>query len=200
MPVTTLDQRTALVLIDLQLGATWLLGAEAMDPVVAAAARVAASFRERRLPVVLVKVDFQADGSDRPHNRVSVERVAGTPPADWARIITTLGPVATDVVITKRTTGAFHGTDLDLLLRRRGVTGMVIGGVTTSMGVEATARDAYDRGYNVTFAVDAMTDADPAAHRHCVEKVFPVLGEVDTVTAITGHLDRPADFASSAMP
>jgi nicotinamidase-related amidase len=50
-------------------------------------------------------------------------------------------------------------------------------GVATSSGVEATARNAYDHGYNVTLVVDAMTDLSPDAHRHSVETIFPQLGE-----------------------
>ncbi len=60
---------------------------------------------------------------------------------------------------------------------RRGVTQVVLTGVATSIGVESTARSAYDLGYNVTLVVDAMTDRDADAHRHSVEKIFPRLGE-----------------------
>lgn len=52
-------------------------------------------------------------------------------------------------------------------------------GISTSAGVEATARSAYDLGYNVVLVVDAMTDRDADSHRHSVEKIFPRLGETD---------------------
>ena len=82
--------------------------------------------------------------------------------------------------MTKQRWGAFLGTDLDDYLRRRGVTQIVLTGVATSIGVESTARSAYDLGYNVTLVVDAMTDRDADAHRHSVEKIFPRLGETAT--------------------
>ena len=82
-----------------------------------------------------------------------------------------------DHLVTKQSWGAFLGTSLDDYLRRRGVTQLVLTGVATSAGVESTARSAYDLGYNVTLVVDAMTDRDPDAHRHCVEKLFARLGE-----------------------
>jgi nicotinamidase-related amidase len=66
---------------------------------------------------------------------------------------------------------------LDELLRLHGVTQIVLTGVATSIGVESTARSAYDLGYNVTLVVDAMTDRDADAHRHSVEQIFPRLGE-----------------------
>jgi hypothetical protein len=82
---------------------------------------------------------------------------------------------------------AFHGTDLDVQLRRRGVTGIVLGGVVTSLGVESTGRAGYDHGYNLTFA-DAMTNPDPAAHEHSVRVTFPKFGEIDTGAAINAAL------------
>jgi len=105
-------------------------------------------------------------------------------PSTISSTVTPAPTPPTDVVITKRQPGAFHGTDLDLQLRRRGSTGIVLCGVATSLGVESTARAAYDHGYNVTFAVDAMTDFNPAAHQHSVEVVFPRFGEVDTTERI----------------
>jgi nicotinamidase-related amidase len=76
--------------------------------------------------------------------------------------------------------GAFIGTSLDETLRLRGVTQVFLTGVATSLGVESTARSAYDYGYNVVLVVDAMTDRDADAHRHSVEKIFPRLSETAT--------------------
>jgi nicotinamidase-related amidase len=94
----------------------------------------------------------------------------------------------TDLVVTRHQPGAFHGTDLDVHLRRRHVTGIVLGGVATSRSVESTARAGYDHGYNVTFAGDAMADMDPVAHDHCLAVTFPHLGEIDTTAAISAAL------------
>lgn len=188
MPLTTLDERTALVIIDLQRGIEMLLGREAMADTVRHAARLADAFRNRKLPVILVRVDFSADGMDRPRNRVTIQRPFRTPPPNWAEILDELAPVISDLIVTKRQPGAFYGTDLDLHLRRRGITNIVIGGVMTSLGVESTARAAYDHGYNVTFASDAMMDRNPAAHEHCLGTIFPMLGEVDTTERIVAAL------------
>jgi nicotinamidase-related amidase len=79
--------------------------------------------------------------------------------------------------VTKRTWGAFYGTDLDLQLRRRGVTQIVLAGLTTSIGVESTARAAYEHGYHVTLATDAMADLDLQAHRNSIQRIFPLLGQ-----------------------
>jgi nicotinamidase-related amidase len=192
MPVTTVDERVALVLIDLQHGIVGLAErfGVASGETVATAAALAEAFRSRDLPVILVRVAFSADGADVPRNRTTVPRSFGDPPANWAEIVPELKQTATDLLVTKRQPGAFYGTDLDLQLRRRGITNIVLGGISTSAGVEATARSAFDHGYNVTFAADAMADLDPASHTWSVEKIFPKLGEVDTTDVIVRKLDQ----------
>ena len=190
MPVTTLDARTALVLIDLQYGITGVVDRATLAQPVARAGELAASFRARGLPVVLVRTNFSADGADAPRNRTSVVRPSGRPPANWTEPLSDVDAQPSDVVVIKHQPGGFYGTDLDLQLRRRGVTGIVLGGVATSLGVESTGRAAYDHGYNVTYAADAMTDPDPGAHEHSVHVTFPKFGEVDTTAAVIAALPR----------
>jgi len=192
VPLTSLDPRTALVLVDLQKGVASLLGPEVLAGPLAAAAELAAAFRERSLPVVLVRVNFSPDGADAPRNRTGVSRPAARPPADWAEPLPELHPQPSDLVVIKHKPGAFHGTDLDLQLRARGITGIVLGGFATSLGVESTGRAGYDHGYNLTFAVDALVDLTPRAHEHSVNVTFPLFGEVDTAAAIVSALDATA--------
>jgi nicotinamidase-related amidase len=66
----------------------------------------------------------------------------------------------------------------------------VLAGVSTSAGVESTARSAHDHGHHVVLATDAMADHDPDSHRHSLERVFPKLGETATSAEIIGFLDR----------
>src|SRR5271163_2410393 len=112
------------------------------------------------------------------------------PAADWADIVPELDPQASDVRVTKMQWGAFYGTALDLQLRRRGVTQIVLCGIATSIGVESTARDAYERGYNVTLAVDAMTDMKAEAHDNSLARIFPRLGETGTTDAVLALLEK----------
>jgi nicotinamidase-related amidase len=88
------------------------------------------------------------------------------------------------VIITKRQWGAFYGTELDLQLRRRGVDTIVLCGISTSIGVESTARDAYERGYNQIFVEDAMAARDVEEHRHTVRSLFPRIGRVRTTEEV----------------
>jgi nicotinamidase-related amidase len=84
--------------------------------------------------------------------------------------------------------GAFYGTGLERILRRRGVTQVFVAGVATSLGVESTARQAFDHGYNVVLVTDAMTDLDAEMHRNAVEKVFPRIGERSLTADVVAKL------------
>src|SRR5262249_26358813 len=146
--------------------------------VVERAARLAAAFRRHGLPVVLVNVAGGAPGrTERP-------RPGGELPADWAELVPELDPQPGDVRRTKHPWGAVPDTPPDEELRARGVTQVVLAGISTSIGVETTARAAYEHGYNVVLATDAMTDRDAEAHRGSVERIFPRLGETGTTDEI----------------
>ncbi len=143
-----------------------------MSDTVTRSAQLARAFRQRGLPVILVNVSGPAPGrTDAGHPNYAF-------PPDWTEFVAELEQHPGDRVLTKQCWGAFSGTDLDAYLRGHRVTQIVLTGVATSIGVESTARNAYDLGYNVTLVVDAMTDRDADAHRHSVEKIFPRLGEV----------------------
>lgn len=81
-----------------------------------------------------------------------------------------------DVVVTKRRASAFAGTDLELVLRARGVDTLAIAGVATSAMVAATCYDAADRGYRVTVLRDGCADSDASVHDLFIDKVFPSRG------------------------
>ena len=93
-----------------------------------------------------------------------------------------------DILITKRQWGAFYGTELDLQLRRRGITQIVLGGISTNIGVESTARAAWEHGYAVVFAEDAMSAQNAEQHRFAVETIFPRLGRVRSTAQVLDAL------------
>lgn len=187
MPVTKLDTTAALIVIDLQKGIVNLPTVHPTAEIVDRSAQLARRFRERGLPVVLVNVTGGAPGrTDSARPRISF-------PEDWTELVPELERHVDDHLVSKQRVGAFIGTSLDDYLRQRGVTQVVLTGVATSAGVEATARSAYDYGYNVVLVVDAMTDRDADAHRHSVERIFPRLGE----TAITDDVLKLLKNASA---
>jgi len=182
MSVTKLDARTALVVIDLQKGLVSYPTIHPISDMVAKSKKLAAAFRERGLPVVLVNVTGGAPG------RTEQQRPAGERPLEWADLIPELGARDSDIRVTKRTWGAFPHTDLEVKLREAEVTQIVLTGIATSIGVESTAREAYALGFNVTLATDAMTDMDERAHENSIRKIFPKLGETGTVDEVLGLL------------
>lgn len=182
MPVTTLDPQTALVVVDLQKGILSLPTVHPAAGVVANAALLAAVFRQHGRPVVLVNVAGRAPG------RTDVAPSFGQLPPDWTELVPELDRQPGDHIVTKRTWGAFTYTDLADHLRSLGVTQVVLAGVATSIGVESTARQAYELGFNVTLAVDAMTDRTPEAHENSLRHIFPRLGETGTTREILALL------------
>jgi len=174
MPLTKLDTTAALIVIDLQKGIAALPTVHPTGEIIDRAAQLARAFRERGLPVVLVNVTAAAPGrTDAGMHNFSF-------PADWTELVPELEQHPEDHIVSKQRPGAFIGTSLDGFLRQHGVTQVFLVGISTSSGVEATGRSAYDHGYNVVFVVDAITDRNADAHRHSVEKIFPKLGETDT--------------------
>jgi len=185
MALTQLDPNTALIIVDLQKGIIGARFLHSIDEVVTRARALADKFRALGLPVVLVNVTGTAPGRTEQPPRQT------TPiPAGWTDFIAELNQQPDDIVVTKRTWGAFANTHLEAQLRTRRVTQVVIAGVSTATGVEATARQAYEQGFNVTLAVDAMTDIRPEAHRHSTANIFPRLGETGTTAEIIDLLDR----------
>nr|WP_158811007.1 isochorismatase family protein [Beijerinckia sp. L45] len=186
MPLTTLDPKTALIVIDLQKGIVALAARNGVDDVVKKARALADVFRARQLPVVLVNVADSAPGrTERP-------RLSAPFPDGWTDLLPELGQQPTDITVTKRTWGAFASTDIEQRLRALAVTQVVVVGVATGTGVEATARQAYEAGFNVTLATDAMTDLRPEAHDYSIANVFPRLGETGTTQEIIDLMNRSA--------
>ncbi|KVN47516.1 hydrolase [Burkholderia territorii] len=184
MSTTRLDTQTALVVIDLQKGIVALPAAHPVAPVIEHTHELLDAFRSRGLPVVLVNVAGGAPG--RTQQQVRLDAL----PADWTDLLPELNRQPSDHVVTKKTWGAFTGTGLDAHLKAAGVTQIVLAGIATSIGVESTARQAHELGYNVTLAVDAMTDLNADAHANSVERLFPRLGETGSTQEIIALLDR----------
>ena len=185
MPLSALDERTALVVIDLQQGITSYPTAHPAGDIIRRAAALAQAFRRHHLPVVLVNVTGGAPGRTEQPRRTDF-------PAGWADLVPELQAQDGDYRVTKRTWGAFTNTGLESMLRDNGVTQVVIAGISTSAGVESTARHAHELGFNVTLAIDAMTDTNADAHGNSISRIFPRLGETGTTQEIIGLLDARA--------
>jgi len=186
MTVTTLDPKTALIVVDLQKGIVSRPIVHPMEGVVKHVGALTEAFRGHGLPVVLVNVAGGAPGrTEQPRGHREL-------PAGWTDLIPELNRQSQDHVVTKHTPGAFTNTGLEAHLRVLGVTQVVIVGVATSNGVEITARQAYELGFNVAFATDAMTDLHAEAHDYSITRIFPRIGETGTTREIIDLLEKSA--------
>jgi nicotinamidase-related amidase len=173
-------QSTALVLIDLQKGILGYALAPTTGPeLLARGQALAERFRAAKATVVLVNVAFSADGGDMLRQRVDEAPPvpAGGFPAGWSEFPPGLMQPG-DLLITKRQWSAFYGTELDLQLRRRGIRSIVLGGVSTQIGVESTARQAYERGYELLIVKDATTSSVAEGHAMSMKHVLPRLARL----------------------
>jgi nicotinamidase-related amidase len=185
MPLTTIDPSAALIVIDLQKG---IVSGNFIHPIAEVIDRTRVLidvFRATNLPVVLVNVAGRAPGRTEQGPRGNLSFSEG-----WTDLLPQLDQQPSDIVVTKRSWGAFATTDLERQLRSRGVTQVVVTGVVTSGGVEATARQAYEQGFNVTLAIDAMTDVREEAHEYSNKSVFPRLGETGSAQEVISLLER----------
>jgi len=186
--------RSALVLIDLQQGITGFGRApHAAATVLANAARLAGHFHARGALVVRVKVGWLAGFPDML--KQTTDQAAPTPagglPPNWWDDPAELPSRPQDLQIVKRQWNAFHGTELDLQLRRRGITTLVLGGIVTHIGVEGTARAAWELGYQLVIAEDSCSAAAAEPHQASMQHVMPRLGHVRSTVQI---LETPTDM------
>jgi nicotinamidase-related amidase len=169
-------QTSALVLIDLQNG---VLGRKLepvpADELVARGKALARRFRAAGAPVVLVNAVPTLGGPERQVDEPSP--MPKTLPAGFADLAPGLAEPG-DILVTKSTWGAFFRTDLDSELKRRGVLTIVLGGVATHIGVDTTARQAWDLGYELVIARDATTSMAVEPHEGTMRHIFPRIARV----------------------
>jgi nicotinamidase-related amidase len=191
-PLSIDRSKTALVVIDLQKGIAGRKTAPYLPEVVVRnSATLADAFRKNGMPVFLVHVTPSPDGKDALRPLADAARPVQPPSPDWAEFVPEIGPKPGDFVITKRQWGAFHGTELDLELRRRGISTIILCGISTNIGVESTARFAYEYGYNQIFAEDAMSALAEEEHHSTISTIFPRIGLVRKTKEIVACLLNP---------
>ncbi|WP_247900072.1 hydrolase [Paenibacillus pabuli] len=169
--------KTALIVIDLQKWLGTQYAPHSAEQVVTRAAAMVQAFREAGAFVGLVRVSTK-DFKDMPRPLLDQAPPSLNLVPGWDEIVPEIGVTDTDHLITKRQWGAFYGTDLDLQLRRRGITTIVLCGIASGIGVDTTAREAFAHGYQLIFATDAMTGFSEEEHEHVIKVIFPRIGRI----------------------
>jgi nicotinamidase-related amidase len=203
--------RTALVIIDMQrdflepggFGAALGNDVSRLRTAVAPCRAVLDAARARGLLVIHTREGHRPDLSDAP--RLKVDRgdpalrigapgpmgrilVRGEPGHD---IIAELYPQAGEPVIDKPGKGAFYQTDLDLMLRNRGIETLLVAGVTTEVCVNTTVREANDRGYRCIVLADCCASYFPEFHAAGLAMIKAqggIFGSVAASQAVLGAL------------
>jgi nicotinamidase-related amidase len=174
---------TALVLIDLQRG---ILGGStaphAATAIYERSMRLAQRFRAANSLVVRVRVAFSPGFVDALRQPVDQPTNFAAMTPGWEEFPDSIP--AGDLVITKRQWNAFYGTELDLQLRRRGINRIVLGGISTSIGVESTARSAAEQGYELLVAEDLCSAAHAEMHAFSFRYILPRLARITNSDAI----------------
>ncbi|MFF8773564.1 isochorismatase family protein [Kitasatospora sp. NPDC015120] len=192
---------TALVCIDLQ-GANLSHGAEPHSPeeVLGQSLRLLDAARAAGSLVVHVRTSFLPDESDSLQP-LRIERMRPARPhrePGWDELLPEVAPTPTEPVIAKRSWNAFHGSDLDVQLRRHGITTIVLLGMSTNFGVEGTGRAAYEHYYNVVFAKEAMSSVTAEGHAFSVTNILPLIGVVRSVDEIARAFAGAPDDEAAA--
>ncbi|BAX92197.1 hydrolase [Mycobacterium shigaense] len=177
---------TALVLIDLQNGIVNMpLAPSTGHQVINVARQLADYFRKFNAPVVLVNVTYPINR--RPVTDTPMPPLPELMPPGWDSIVAELGEHDSDIRVTKDGWGAFASTQLDNELRIRGISSIVLAGIATNFGVEQTAREALQLGYEVICVPDAMASLSKAHHDFAIQHIFPLIGRVRTSSEILGQ-------------
>jgi nicotinamidase-related amidase len=180
--------RTALLIMDYQAGILGRLpGAEDL---LARAAEAIALVRGQGGYVGYVRVGFADADFDAvpPHSRFA-PLLATAGPAMHAdspdtAVHDAVAPEPGDIVVRKTRVGAFSTTDLDAQLRERGITNLILAGISTSGVVLSTVRDAADRDYQVLVLADGCADPQPGVHEFLTEKIFPRQARVISIAEL----------------
>jgi len=185
--ITALDKNTALVLIDFQNMVVETPVAHSIDEILNNTNKLIAAFRNKNLPIVFVNV--KPKDALWIKSRKDVKMPAFPNDENLYKITNKLNTDSGDIFITKHTWNAFFETALQEQLQKNSITGIVLAGISTSIGVEGTARAASELGYNISFALDAMSDRSQEAHEKSLQFIFPRIGETGTTADIIVMLE-----------
>jgi nicotinamidase-related amidase len=176
---------TALLVMDVQNG---IVGRFAGKPgALAPLERAVSAARTAGVQVIFVRIAFRAGYPEvSPKNKAfsGIAERGGMTVSDAAtQIHPSVAPRPDEPVVTKLRVSAFAGSDLEVLLRSRGIETLVLTGIATSGVVLSTLIEAADKDYGLTVLSDACLDSDPEVHRVLTEKLFQRRADVMTADA-----------------
>jgi ureidoacrylate peracid hydrolase len=149
--------------------------------------------RQSNLPIIF----FRTTHSDWTNSPSWLKRMEGAgekmricAPDSWGSNFYNVSPKEGDCIVTKHRYSAFIGTDLDLILKSRGIAYILVTGVATNVCVESTARDGYHRDYNVILIEDCCGAYDKAEHAATLNNISKFFGTVTTAETLIATLGK----------
>ncbi len=184
-------QKTAIVVIDLQKGITQMpTEPHSTKTVIENTVKLVEASRKNEMPVFLVHVTPSPDLKDSLHPISDTSFQMKSYDPSWSEYVPELKVQSGDFQIIKHQWGAFYGTELDLQLKRRAIDTIILCGISTNLGVESTARFAYEFGFNQIFVSDAMAARSKEEHEHPLKYIFPRLGLVRSTMEVLSALNK----------
>jgi nicotinamidase-related amidase len=186
------DQKRALLIMDVQQGIINNLGDRATEYLQRVSKAVDAA-RQSGIPVIFVVVRFRKGYPElSPNNKMFGALRERSWDMDETSDLTKpmITPQEDELVIAKKRVSAFAGSDLEMILNARGITELILCGVSTSGVVLSTLRYAADKDYRLSVLSDCSSDQDEEVHRVLTEKVFPRQAEVLTLEQWTQKLNN----------
>lgn len=162
---------TALLIMDVQAGI--IDRAHNKDDYLAEVRKIIDFAHQINLPVILVVVGFRMGVPEISTSNKMFGAIKAATPSTFIEPQPLISPLENDVVILKRRVSAFSGSDLEIILRAKNISHLILTGISTSGVVLSTLREAADKDYHITVLSDLCADADEEVNKVLLEKVFP---------------------------
>jgi nicotinamidase-related amidase len=158
-------------------------------------ADVLSASRQRAIPVIHVQVGFRAGFPEVNERNALFGAIKANP--QWQQLFqgpagaihADVAPIGDEVIISKHRVNAFHGTDLDMILRAKEIDTLILLGIATSGVVLSTLLDASDADYRILVVKDCCIDTDLEVHTCLIEKLFPRRATVLTAAELRDVLE-----------
>jgi nicotinamidase-related amidase len=202
-PFDVPDSKVAVLVVDMQ---NWFckdldtvvrepgMGIENFKAAIPGCVRLVEAARAAGNPVIFTRYVHMADNADEKPAAGRKRDLPATPNflvegTSEIDVIDELAPLPGEFVIDKSRPSSFYGTRLEPLLTAKGITSLIICGVTTNICVETTARDAHQRGYDTYVVEDATGEFEDSRHWHSLYTIAWSFGTVVTVADVERSWD-----------
>lgn len=178
------NNKTALLVMDMQMGILPRLPQQGAEIVKNIAGAINAA-REKDILIIFVRVGFRKglpEISAENKTFSALRNNLNDANLDtFMQIHPGLGILEDDIIVSKKRVSAFSGSDLEMILRAKNVSHLVLTGIATSGVVLSTLREAFDKDYQLTVLSDGCVDSDEEVHQFLIQKIFPKQAEVMSI-------------------